>query len=134
MKAKDDFAGRKIKCPQCNQVVRIPRVPTGPPVLPAVPLFVPERTAPIALAAPEVLLATPVLARVAASSAVKPLHVWVDRSLMQQPTAWLPGDEDRFMKGMKPRHVGMSVLTKSGLALLFCGGIGILLWVVLIYR
>ena len=152
MKAKEAFAGRKIKCPQCDTLVRIPELESeepatappssllaGPPLAKPVapPLAQPagqptffleddengESTpAPVKpVARPIVLREHPETTQRHSPAAV---HVWVDQSLVQQPTPWLPGDEARFQQGIKPPREGISGLEKGVVGLLLFVGAG----------
>ncbi|HWY87860.1 MAG TPA: hypothetical protein VNX28_14105 [Gemmataceae bacterium] len=147
MKAKAAYAGRKVKCPQCGSVTTIPQAspdddeltvtpptleraaplparlveptftrtkeiaeqappPEAPPARPVT--AIPERK-------PEPAEQTPVPAQV-------PLLAWVDQSLTQQPTPWLPGDEARFQRGVRAPREGMTTLEKGVLGLLVVAG------------
>jgi len=128
MKAKEAFAGRKIKCPQCDQVVRIPLADGGEQYLPVAPRVVqpvvPPGNKPVVrpsftpqngklhLPRPAMApLAKPVAGqiipqyRVAMSNkpSTSPVEIWVDRSFDQHSTPWLPGDKERFQKGFRWR-------------------------------
>jgi hypothetical protein len=194
MKAKDAFAGRKVKCPQCSKVLRIPErheesedFPIVPPaVLPpsarkpipplprpsAPPSFdldrdedvcpLPPPAVPTAEpaskmgSAPEprpipplaIPLARPVIQLTAAAEPPKPapprpapprpapatpapVHAWVDRSLSQQPTPWLPGDEARFQRGIKAPREGMRGSEVALLMLVVLVGASVAGWLLL---
>jgi hypothetical protein len=139
MKAKDAFAGRKIKCIQCGTVVRIPPLePAGIPV--ARPVSQPvlgfeqghERPSMPPLAKPVARLVTPENHgehRPAAAA----VHAWVDQSLMQQPTPWRPGDQERFQAGMPPSE-RMSGVMKGVLALIILAVAGVGGWFLIMNR
>ena len=129
MQAKEDFAGRRYKCPQCEKIVRIP-IPKAKPQ--AVPAAVAVKTAPVKTA-PKPM--TPPLAKTVPPPLAKPVHVqraavqtapsihpWVDTSLVLTPTPWLPGDEARFQVGVKPVREGMNALEKLILGIVIVGG------------
>jgi hypothetical protein len=181
MKAKEAFAGRKVRCPQCDKVVRIPQRDHGkegsaamPPAAtplsplpfaemrdgdrehPALPS--PARPVPRVVSTKEedgdngeqslkpkaaVPAQRPSFARekggeragsttqaVSSPSSVEParppastpVHAWIDQSLSPQPTPWLPGDKERFQKGIKTTREEMSGLEKSMLGLVLLAG------------
>jgi hypothetical protein len=169
MKAKEAFAGRKIKCVQCGKVVTIPQAETAaaddltpssePPAESrsapdvkekargqkpaAAPLAKPEgrpvlpeeedsgdkeapSEPPLAKPAARPVLTQP-KAEAPPASALAMVHVWVDRSLVQQPTPWLPGDEERF-QGIKVPREGLSRTAVALAALLLIGGLGAAGW------
>ena len=152
MKAKDAYAGRKIKCPQCDSVVTIPLTTpdeddlaiTPSPSEPAAPSVAPPVSQPSlawtgdsaeAMERPPPPLAkrrSPMdagaeqkaepAARPASEPGPAPVDAWVDQSLGQRPTPWLPGDEARFQRGIKTPREGMSGLEKSVVGLLVLAG------------
>jgi len=128
LKARDEFAGRKIKCPSCQTILVIPAatpavvsVPTAPepspppapePVLHEDPMTVPLAR-PVAMKVPEAVIpfaamppsndeARPV-PRTAVSAVPLP-NPWADRSLEQTVTPWLGDDRERFNHGMEFRE------------------------------
>ena len=137
MKAKEAFAGRKIKCPQCETVVRIPRLDSDEDELSTTPL--PVRRSPPFLARPVSAggekdgthysmappLARPVFANHKPATVERSdgpsVHAWIDRSLEQQATPWLPGDEERFQRGIKALREGWSGLEKGIIGLVLIG-------------
>jgi hypothetical protein len=126
MKAKEAFAGRKIRCAQCGKVVTIPQAK----IVPADDDKETPSEPPLAKPA-----ARPVLTKAKAEAPPIPpapaptgVHVWVDRSLVQQPTPWLPGDEDRFQRGIKVPREGLSGMEAALAALLLIGGLGVAGW------
>jgi hypothetical protein len=147
MKAKEAFAGRKIKCPQCDTLVRIPRL--GP--LPASAAN--ARSAPAAHPVLEhpspgnrsmgesgVATAPPISARkVVALLAPEVIdmpdeasvHAWIDRSLAQQSTPWLPGDEEQFQRGIKAPREGWTGFDILVLGLVVVVGIALVAWMAL---
>jgi hypothetical protein len=193
MKAKEAFAGRKVRCPQCDKVVRIPQrdqgeessVGTPPPARPVSPLpfaeMRDENKERPALASPSKptprlvstkekdagsgeqslrpRVAEPVprpsfakekdSERVPVAAAVRTVppsksaetaesrigrpaaHAWIDQSLSPQPTPWLPGDRERFQKGIKTMREGMSGLEKSMLGLVVLAGVCTAGWLLL---
>ncbi len=157
MTAKDEFAGRKIKCPKCGKVVRIPaqaadeeeespqtlrpppawRVAQAPL---AKPVAAPEKAAPEKFSPPPVSIQEEEIPATSRTSgdleqekdepsqpvpAPKPAKVnpWVDQSFTPEPTPWLPGDEERFQKGVKVLREGLSGPLKFLLVLLVLGGL-----------
>ncbi|MCI0683845.1 MAG: hypothetical protein L0Y71_17200 [Gemmataceae bacterium] len=142
LRAKDEFGGRKIRCPQCAEVVRIPlpeaddHPETPPAPEPAVaqgiakgspaPALVAVRPAAPPLAQPVAAtpLAKPVAAKAAPITVAAPPtpHPWEDRSLIQTPTPWLPGDEERFQAGIKPLREGLSCWEKIAIGALIGAG------------
>jgi hypothetical protein len=164
MKAKEAFAGRKVRCPQCDKVVRIPRLehhlgdlapmqPPKPAPKPGVTILPPAgRTdvashhavnsarpgdngpaspRPISFANASVRAAETVLDARPTNHAISPAHPWVDQSLDQQSTPWLPGDEERFQKGIKSLREGLSGLEKVVICLVLFGGAGLAGWLLL---
>ena len=81
---------------------------------PALP-FLPE---PAAWPIPPMPIATAAARRTPA-----PLHAWVDQSLMQQSTTWLPGDELRFQHEIKTPREGMSGLKKGAVGFVVLAGV-----------
>src|SRR5262245_6171438 len=107
MIAREQFAGRMVKCPQCGAVVQIPNVTLGgfsnasaeieaerSPLRPEIIPFQPDAERSKA----------PVTRAIQAVA-----HSWEDHSLTQNPTPWLPGDEARFQKGVVAPPHGPSV-------------------------
>lgn len=128
MTAKDEFAGRKLKCGQCGQVVAIPQkaVARPRPVAPVVkrpPLDVSEEEP----AAPPARSSLPNTAASEASRAAP--NVWEDRSLIQQPTAWRPGDEERFQPGIRLPREGPNPLVPVVAAVLVVGIVAAILFI-----
>ncbi len=113
MKAKEEYAGRKVKCPQCASVVRIPQADVS-------------QSRPT-----DTLLAKPVLARRQehhAEPAPASVNTWVDQSLSQCTTPWLPGDEVRFQKGIKTPSEGIGGSVKGMLVVLVLAATGAAGW------
>jgi hypothetical protein len=148
MKAKEAFAGRKIKCPRCDTLVRIPRLGPMPPSAPASARSAPPLAQPVVppgfsgdRTAGDMALATApprarrVVALVAPEVVDMPdeasVHAWIDRSLAQQSTPWLPGDEERFQDGIKAQREGWTGLEKAALVLLLVAGIAVIAWLLL---
>jgi len=119
MQAKEEFAGRKYRCPQCAKIVRIPTPKAKQQ--PAAPVAAKPATPPLAKPVSRPPLAKPVPARTA-TVAVPRKHPWVDHSLVQAPTPWLPGDEARFQAGIKPMREGLKCWEKLVLTVLIVGG------------
>lgn len=134
MKAKDAFAGRKIRCPQCGTLVRIPKVEHFTAAhLPPVPQPVATGDGLTADMAPaEAPLARKVVARLAPAVIDMPdeasVHAWIDRSLAQQSTPWKAGDEERFQAGVKAPREGWSFLEKVIVGFLLVVGIAVIAW------
>jgi hypothetical protein len=131
MAAKDEFAGKRVRCPECQRLVAIPhlrpaavtkisktKISQSPPVdfenplethIPSHTISLPPKpTAPVVappmarpLAEP---VATPVAKPIARAIAVakKPRHPWFDTSLTQTSIPWRPGDEARYQSRIKP--------------------------------
>ena len=168
MQAKDAFAGRKLKCPQCGAVVAIPKLKKDKPVVttrvaerdeeerlpPPRPVPRPSVKAtqvasqdddtppprarvPLArpVARPVTMLADepPPLAKPVAppttprapTTQTPAPHPWVDQSLTQTPTPWLPGDEERFQKGLVAPREGMSGLAKALIVIAIVAVLGV---------
>jgi hypothetical protein len=114
LKARDEFAGRKIKCPACQKLLGIPSPVAAEVSVPAAAGTV------LAEASPDVPLARPVEVRAphhtippppphtaahhekaaVHSTAIAAANPWVDRSLEQTATPWLGDDRERFSRGM----------------------------------
>src|SRR5262245_23316433 len=135
MVAREQFAGRQVKCPQCGAVVQIPNIelknlsdPPGeisPRPRPSDEQRREQMKTPVSL--PEIIpfkaeadraraqmhaeSAKPQAARAAtASSAVATApNPWEDRSLKQVTTPWLPGDQERFQAGVRTPTEGIGV-------------------------
>jgi hypothetical protein len=131
MQAKEEFAGRRLKCPQCDKIVRIPQPAPSREMQPAPNMAaVAIATAPV----PPIAKPMPPPRRVSRSTArpatppqshaatVHP-HPWVDRSLVQTATPWLPGDEARCQAGIQPMREGLRCWEKAVLTLVIIGGI-----------
>jgi hypothetical protein len=99
MQTRDDFAGKKVKCPKCGKLTTVPR----------------EATAPVPLAKP---VRAP---RPAAPAKETRVHAWEDRSLVQTPTPWLPGDEERFQAGIRPLREGTNIWLVLALIVVVAG-------------
>jgi len=153
MKAKADYAGRKVKCPQCGNVTTIPQTAPDDEELTVTPPTL-ERAAPSPArlveptftrtkdtAEPPPSLEAPPARPVAAITERKPgpaepsparaptsVHAWVDQSLGQRPTPWLPGDEATFQRGVRAPREGMSALEKGVLGLLVLAGMAAAGW------
>jgi hypothetical protein len=163
MSAKEDFAGRRLRCPDCQSVVTIPKpgspapqakprpdvgsTPTltraevaamtqqafdTPPPSNTMPSGEPDFAAMFGDAPaekPRASVARPVAKPVAkpmAAALSKPLtsplaaptpetpprtvHPWVDSSMQQTETPWLPGDEDRYQDDVAPARETESAL------------------------
>ena len=108
MVAREEFAGRMVKCPQCGAIVQIPNVglsdltrsptPTHLARSPEIIPFKSEAEKARGEQAPRRFEAT--------AAGVPDGHPWKDRSLMQDPTPWLPGDEQRFQRGIRAASAG----------------------------
>ncbi len=158
LKAKEAFAGRKVKCPQCLNIVRIPRLDGAPadgqddgdgPALAGAPLAGQARLAAGSPPAQEIgssdVLPTiapagkPVMRRepphavrtAKTMPADAPPTAWVDPLLGQQMTPWLPGDEERFQKGMRAPREGMNSVESSVLGLAILVGLGVAGWLLI---
>jgi hypothetical protein len=121
LRAREEFAGRKIKCPGCQTVLVIPApapvevsapaateippaLPVQEPILPDDPPLVPL-VDPVSLKAPDTMmpLARPAVAAAPETARIRPAAVnaalpnpWVDRSLEQTATPWLGNDREHF--------------------------------------
>jgi hypothetical protein len=129
LKARDEFAGRKIKCPGCQGILLIPVIAPAPvavpavtepapapppsdPILDAEPPMVP-RAKPVAMKVPEAVipLAKTPPTREETTRPFRPanhiqplLNPWADRSLEQTATPWLGDDQERFNRSMESRR------------------------------
>ncbi len=112
--AKDAFAGKRMKCPKCSNIIHIPGGDAPPP-----PKEVVRRVRPSTLELPRPELGAardpevkpalrlstdpevslPPRRRKAPRSKPEPTHPWFDRSLTPLATPWREGDEARFQKG-----------------------------------
>lgn len=107
LQAKEELAGKRLKCPGCHKVVSVP-----------------AQT--VSAVSEELPLARPVLARAGASGlpplpeipafpdeddmatappAARLVSLWTDRSLDQQSTPWQENDREHLNQGMKFREV-----------------------------
>jgi hypothetical protein len=149
MKAKEAFAGRKIKCPQCDTLVRIPRL--GPlPTSAANARSAPTAVHPVVhrpssgnqsmgdlgvATAPPPISARKVVALLAPEVIDMPdeasVHAWIDRSLAQQSTPWLPGDEEQFQRGIKAPREGWTGFEILVLGLVVVVGSALMAWMAL---
>ena len=109
LQAKEEQAGKRLKCPGCQKVVSVPGMdqPRPPlakavlagksagvlPPLPEVPAFPSEDDVAAITPAPT-------------SPRINP---WIDRTLNQQSTPWQANDRERFNKGMEYREVPESL-------------------------
>jgi hypothetical protein len=151
IKAKEAFAGRKIKCTQCGQVVTVPKLPveeetravTPPPTESvARPALLEEKDAEhpeLAATPPPATPVTPPVfpqpkADAPARPSPAPVHAWVDHSLVQHPTPWMPGDEERFGRGIKVPREGLSGLEKCALGLVVLCALGVAGWLLLMNK
>jgi hypothetical protein len=60
-----------------------------------------------------------------------PVHAWVDQSLSQQPTPWLPGDEARFQRGITAPREGVGGGEIAVLTLVVLAGASVAGWLLL---
>lgn len=81
LQSQEDFAGRKVRCPRCRKVLTIPRQAATPRLAAA--------ATPVDAASGARRLPEQPETGITASP-------WEDRSLLQLPTPWMPGDEERF--------------------------------------
>jgi hypothetical protein len=118
LKARSEFAGRKIRCPGCQQILTIPQHSSGDPS--ATYALEPEdlqtaedtsRPQPLPVIPPEPKAPDPSrpterpLVVGDDRKAVRPApDPWVDRSLEQTITPWLGDDEERFRYRASPRR------------------------------
>ena len=145
MRAKEAFAGRKIKCPQCDMILRIPRLePMRAPVLTdqgsasrvAKPVLQSAASGARSMGDTSMLTAPPMARKVVAQREPDPVdlpdeasvHAWIDRSLAQKSTPWLPGDEEVFQKDVKKPREGWSVWEMVGLGLGLIAGSAVVVW------
>ncbi len=122
LRARDEFAGRKIRCPGCQTVLTIPaqtaadaqnaEEPEGSVSEPyqeespgLVPLAKPATVTTPVVSEPETYRFADGKVEVKSwptATAVKSMSSpWVDRSLDQTPTEWREGDRERFNEGME---------------------------------
>ena len=141
LKTRDEFAGRKIKCPACQEIVTIPSGTlspvSSPSALETTAPWTPEAAADVPLAKPaevQIRDATPRARRVAqerprppryAVSASTP-YPWVDRSLEQSATPWLGDDGERFAQEIKERG-GPGLLVSLIVLALLAGVVAVVL-------
>jgi hypothetical protein len=130
LRARDEFAGRRIKCPGCQNLLTIPVAaevsapaaaraappPAPEPILdgepPAVPLArpvalkVPDAVIPLAKTTPGRAEERDGSAIAMATAAVQaPLpNLWIDRSLEQTATPWRGDDRERFHHEIRLRR------------------------------
>jgi hypothetical protein len=131
LRARAEFAGRKIRCPGCQSVVTIPTTAPAPIPLTAddepvpfaastpsaddIPAPVPL-AAPVAVKVPDTLIPSARPARdvtakpVSAVSKVPLLNPWIDRSLEQTATPWRAEDQERFRQITEPRRGGYGAI------------------------
>lgn len=151
MVAREQFAGRLVKCPQCGAVVQIPTIELKdlsespsrahaendeqrelaktPVSLPEIIPFKSEAEKARAqihqgLAKPQAARSTSAGSAHAGSAHARSANRWEDRSLTQDATPWLPGDEERFQKGVRAPSEGFGLvgLLIGVLALVVIGG------------
>ncbi len=154
LKAKEAFAGRKVKCPQCLNIVRIPRLdgapvdsqadsddaalagtpPPGQARLvagspPALEIGSSDILPTISPLAKPVIRRTPeVVPKTRTPAANAPANAWVDPFLGQRATPWLPGDEERFQKGIRAPSEGVTGLASGMFSLAVLLGLGVAGW------
>lgn len=98
LSSKEEFAGRRICCPKCQEIVTIPGGK-----------------------AKDEDEGSEVAKR---SSAVK-ASPWFDSFLGQRATPWQPGDEARYQKQVVPPRDGPRCALRWTIALLFLIGLGV---------
>jgi hypothetical protein len=119
LQARDELAGKKLKCPGCHKVLPVPAVnpPLAKPVL--------ASSSPSALPPLSGVPDFPAEDNIASSSAGRPtaamVNFWVDRSLDQQPTPWQGDDREKLNQGMVYREVPEFLVVF--LCLLLLGGL-----------
>jgi hypothetical protein len=151
LKSQEAYAGRQVKCPKCGKVMTIPQAVASDEALTVTPVSMERAAPPVEKpAAPPVTsakdttapqhspppLARPVAQPTAFERKAEPasgpapvsVHAWIDNSLVQRPTPWLPGDEARFQKGVSAPHEGMGGLEKVVLGLLVLAGVAASGW------
>ena len=110
LQAKEEYAGRRIRCPKCQKVLTIPGGEAKGVDMPASAMTLqPVKTT--AEGRPPTLLAT---------AAVSP---WFDAFLGQKLTPWRPGDEVRFQKGVVPPRDRPHRLLRWLVVLFVAGGL-----------
>ena len=140
LQAREEFAGRKMKCPKCGTVLQIPEAappaakrashPTPPPLAKKpTPMFIEQVTEVIQVE--EVAVVTVAQERPAQRAAVtaRPRQIpnpWVDHSLDQQATPW-PADAPEAGRPERadPRDQDRWWLTIVGLVLIVVGVIAL---------
>lgn len=98
--ARDEFAGRRAKCPNCGAVVKLPGVEVEAPAAARVPDV---SSSPAPRSSPREVSS----AREPQATTTRPFHPWQD-GLTQYSTPWLPGDEEKFQRGIRMPYEGLS--------------------------
>lgn len=163
MNAKEDFAGRRLRCPECQRVVTIPRPGSSPVISPAETPTTGNTMTAAEVAAlrkdlsdthapvrPKTLPAedfgnwfndetpTPPPTRSSAKPAAKPVpavqpaapkpaptptvtgpHPWIDQSMVQSPTSWQTGDEERYQADVRAAPEREFPMSWLGAAVIF---------------
>lgn len=147
LSAREQFAGRRMKCPECAKVLTIPQADQPPPaeatladapapaqtVTPSEPDWLAAAVAEVSATAPE---PRPTVAEAAherdvvpaalARPAAKPSardNCWQDRSLQQRSTPWREGDRELFQPGPEPRERSFGWFKIAALLLIVGGGL-----------
>jgi hypothetical protein len=104
LQAKEEQAGKRLKCPACQKVLSVPA--SGEPKAPAQPVLAGKPSA--ALPPMPDVPAFPDeddFASSPSSPAAPVGTAWVNRGFDQQSTPWLGNDRERLNKGMEYREV-----------------------------
>jgi hypothetical protein len=98
MQARDEFAGRRMKCPSCQSIVTIPTAPPATVVAPEVTQPAAAAvTLPTEVVVPAAAVAPPVATAPAQKVTAAPdRNPWADRSLEQCVTPWQGDDASRL--------------------------------------
>lgn len=91
LQAKDEFAGRRIRCPKCQTILTIPGVKVRLETREETPT--PTRPAELAAASRQ-------LADTAPTPVITPASPWFDHFLGQKQTPWQAGDEAKYHRGV----------------------------------
>src|SRR5438128_1530306 len=119
MQAKEQYSGRRMKCPSCQNVLTIPTpAGTDAPAEPA-PVLLPPTP-------PESENEVPTMAAELAPRSTRLPEIadpWKDRSLEQRPTPWQGDDAKRYGGETQEGVRSSGRWTKLLLVALFLGGI-----------
>jgi hypothetical protein len=136
LRARDEFAGRKIKCPGCQAVLLIPAPADASAAAAAKPVSatqpLPDGESPVdlqaeplpmnvaeAVTAPATVHSRPRGATHSATRQAISANPWVDRSLEQTATPWLGKDQERFQRNIEsPPGSGLWLILAASVVVL----------------